>query len=187
MAWFEGASELPRIEAGEFVFRPVAPADVDALFEIFGDAETMRFWSHAALTDRAAAADYYRSILSGFESRTLFQWGLARAEGGALIGTGTLCNLEAEHGRAEIGYALARREWGRGVMTRALPALLRFAFEELGLRRIEADVDPRNPGSYRLLERFGFVREGERRESYVVGGEIQDAWTYGLLRREFRG
>jgi RimJ/RimL family protein N-acetyltransferase len=53
------------------------------------------------------------------------------------------------------------------------------------LRRLEADVDPRNAGSIRTLERLGFQREGFLRERWHVNGEIQDAIFYGLLRREW--
>ena len=64
---------------------------------------------------------------------------------------------------------------------------MRFAFEELGLRRIEADVDPRNEASIRLLERLGFQREGYLRERWLVDQEINDTVFYGLLRREWLG
>jgi RimJ/RimL family protein N-acetyltransferase len=64
--------------------------------------------------------------------------------------------------------------------------LLAYAFDELDLRRIEADVDPRNAASIRTLERLGFRREGYLRERWRVNGEVQDALFYGLLRREWR-
>jgi RimJ/RimL family protein N-acetyltransferase len=67
----------------------------------------------------------------------------------------------------------------------ALGALLDWAFADLGLRRIEADVDPRNAASIRTLEHLGFVREGYLRERWNVAGEVQDALFYGLLAREW--
>jgi RimJ/RimL family protein N-acetyltransferase len=60
--------------------------------------------------------------------------------------------------------------------------VLAFAFDTLALHRVEADVDPRNARSIRALERAGFEREGYLRERYHVGGELQDAVLYGLLR-----
>lgn len=70
-------------------------------------------------------------------------------------------------------------------MKEALPALIGFAFDTLDLHRLEADVDPRNLRSIRLLEGTGFRREGYLRERYHLNGEIQDALLYGLLRPEF--
>jgi RimJ/RimL family protein N-acetyltransferase len=89
------------------------------------------------------------------------------------------------NGRAEIGYAIGSDYWGKGYMNEALTALIAHAFEVLDLRRLEADVDPRNTRSIRTLERLGFQREGFLRERWHVCGEIQDAFFYGLLRREW--
>lgn len=62
--------------------------------------------------------------------------------------------------------------------------LLEFAFGELRLHRLAADVDPRNGPSIRALERLGFQREGLLRQHYRVQGERQDGIVYGLLRSE---
>ena len=70
-------------------------------------------------------------------------------------------------------------------MSEAVPTLIAFAFGSMGLHRLEADVDPRNARSIRLLEREGFQREGLLRERYHVSGEIQDAALYGLLQPEW--
>jgi RimJ/RimL family protein N-acetyltransferase len=71
-------------------------------------------------------------------------------------------------------------------MQEALKALLDFSFTDLNMHRIEADVDPRNASSAKTLERLGFQREGYLRERWLVGGEVQDALFYGLLRREWQ-
>jgi len=108
-------------------------------------------------------------------------------EDDAVIGTCTLARLDATHGIAEVGFALARDSWRRGYMKEALPLLVDFAFSRLGLRRLEADVDPRNVASLRLLERLGFRREGLLRERYCMNAELQDAVLLALLGRDWRG
>jgi RimJ/RimL family protein N-acetyltransferase len=164
--------------------RSLTPRDVPALFEIFGDPVVCRYWSRPPLPSIVAAADLLAEITQHFESRSLFQWGVANLDD-RIIGTCTLASLSEEHRRAEVGFALARSQWGNGYMAEALPALLRFAFETLQLHRLEADADPRNLSSIRLLEGVGFQREGFLRERYHLNGEIQDALFYGLLRPEF--
>jgi RimJ/RimL family protein N-acetyltransferase len=71
-------------------------------------------------------------------------------------------------------------------MSEALRLLVDFAFGSLGLHRLEADVDPRNGPSLRLLERLGFRREGLLRERYHAQGEIQDSVILGLLAPEWQ-
>jgi len=61
-----------------------------------------------------------------------------------------------------------------------------YAFGPLGLRRLEADIDPRNAASIRAVERLGFVREGLLRERWVVADEISDTMFMGLLARDWQ-
>lgn len=179
------AVQLPTIATDRLNLRWLTVADVPALFEIFGDPAVCRYWSRPPFSSLAEAAAYHREIVELFESRTLFQWGIAEAGTDHVIGTCTLANLSVAHRRAEIGFALARNAWGRGYMAESITALLTFAFQTLNLHRIEADVDPRNHRSIAVLERAGFVREGYLRERYHMAGEVQDALFYGLLRTEF--
>ena len=180
-----GADALPTITTERLRLRSLSPSDVPALAAIFGDSEVCRFWSHAALTDADAAQALYDHIVKCFAERSLFQWGIAERDSDAVVGTCTLAALSSEHRRAELGFALARASWGRGLIAEALPALLGFAFETLDLHRLEADVDPRNHRSIRAIERLGFKREGYLPERYHVNGEVQDAVLYGLLRRDW--
>jgi hypothetical protein len=72
-------------------------------------------------------------------------------------------------------------------MHEALRALCGFMFGELGFERIEADVDPRNLASIKVLQRLGFEEEGYLRERWRVRGEVQDSMIFGLLKRDGRG
>ena len=88
-------------------------------------------------------------------------------------------------GRAELGFALARPYWGKRYAREALTILLEHAFGTLGLRRIEADVDPRNQGSLHTLDALGFRREGYLRQRGRVAGELQDSVLMGLRASEW--
>ncbi|CAN5590713.1 GNAT family N-acetyltransferase [soil metagenome] len=179
------ADQLPTIATERLRLRALTEVDVPTLFAIFGDPEVCRYWSNPPLKDLSAAQALLRQIQKGFEDRSLFQWGITDARSGDLVGTCTLAALSPQHRRSEIGFALAREVWGRGYLTEALPALVDFAFTDLDLHRLEADVDPRNERSIRLLERTGFRLEGHLRERYLMMGEVQDALMYGLLRTEW--
>lgn len=179
------SKSLPLITAPRLVLRWISKDDIDNLYEIFSDPHVMRYWSTVPLPNREAAAELQREIAEGNESDTMFKWGLALRDSDTLIGTTTLFNLNLDNGRAELGYALGRAYWGKGYMHEALNALISHSFEVMELRRLEADVDPRNAASIRTLERLGFQREGFLRERWHVNGEIQDAFFYGLLRREW--
>lgn len=71
-------------------------------------------------------------------------------------------------------------------MAEALPAFLRYAFEEMGVERVTADVDPRNESCVRLLRKEGFCEEGRRERTFLVGAVWCDS-VYFCLERPGRG
>jgi len=177
---------LPTLAAPQVALRWLTEADVGAIYAIFSDPEVMRYWSTPPMSDIAQARRLVADIHDGFRARRLFQWGVARLEDDRIVGTCTLFAINESQGRAEIGYALGREFWGRGYMNEALTTLLDFAFGSLSMRRLEADIDPRNAGSLRALERLGFLREGLLRERWRVNGELQDSIVLGLLSDDWR-
>lgn len=178
--------KLPTLRGSRVILRWLTKDDVDALLEIFGDERVARYISIPRLRDRSEAFRFHAEIESFFRQRTLFQWGLARVDDGHLLGTCSLSDIDWEHQRAEVGFAVGRAHWGKGLMGEALPLLLRHAFEDLEFNRLEADVDPRNAASLHLLEKLGFRREGYLRQRYLQFGERQDSVLLGLLAEDWR-
>ena len=107
--------------------------------------------------------------------------GLERLDDGRLIGNCTLFDLMLQCRRAEIGYVTDAGAWGRGYRHEALQALLEVGLSQFGLNRIEADIDPCNAASARILERLGLEKEGHLRERWIVNGVVSDTWLCGLL------
>ena len=92
-----------------------------------------------------------------------------------------LFNYENESKRAEIGFGLGRSFWGKGHIFEAGEALIQYGFHSLGLRRIEAEIDPDNHSSAKALEKLGFSREGLLRQRWEVNGIVSDSAMYGRL------
>ena len=137
------------------------------------------------MTARAEAEGLIGEILDGFGQRTMFNWMVVSRSDDALIGTCALFRIERRHRRAEIGYSLRSDRWGRGLAAEAVSLMLDWAFRTLDLHRVEADIDPRNDGSRKLLDRLGFASEGTLRERYFVGDEVSDTELFGLLEDEW--
>jgi RimJ/RimL family protein N-acetyltransferase len=176
---------LPTIDTNRLTLRSITADDVDDFFVVYSNPEVMRYWSTPPLPNREAAAKQISGIHESFKRHELLKWGIALRDGDTLIGSVTLFHPDFTHRRAEIGYALGRAHWGHGYMNETLTAVINYAFDVLEFHRLEADVDPRNAASIRALERLGFQREGYLRERWQVGGEIQDALLYGLLRPDW--
>lgn len=181
-----GGDTLPTLEAPRLRLRWLTADDIDGLFDVFSDETMMRYWSSAPMKERAEAEALLAKIRRHFAEKSGFQWGVERKDDGRLLGTCTIFNVHAANQRGELGYALGSAYWRRGYMSEALTALLDYAFGPMQLRRLEADVDPRNAASLGLIGKLGFRREGLLRERWNVAGEIQDTAFLGLLAREWQ-
>lgn len=173
------------LRTGRLVLRHLSQEDLDALFAIFSHVEVMRYWSTPPLTERAQVETKVRQFAQGYEKGTSLSLGIERESDHVLVGNCTLFEFHDTSRRAQLGYCLGRPFWGQGYMHEALVALVNHAFDDLGLNRLEADIDPRNLASAKTLERLGFLREGFLRERWIVDGEVSDTALYGLLRREW--
>ena len=83
---------------------------------------------------------------------------------------------------AEIGYWLGEEFWNRGIVTDAVIAMTRYAFETLGMARVYAEVFEWNPASMRVLEKAGYVKEGVLRKSAYKNRQIIDQVLYAKVR-----
>ncbi|WP_240754039.1 GNAT family N-acetyltransferase [Natronospirillum operosum] len=78
-------------------------------------------------------------------------------------------------------FGLGRSFWGKGYIGEAGEALIQYGFNSLGLRRIEAEIDPDNQSSAKALEKLGFSEEGFLRQRWEVNGIVSDSALYGRL------
>jgi ribosomal-protein-alanine N-acetyltransferase len=173
------------IESERLLLRLVQEDDLPALFNVNGSDEVTRFLPYATWKSQADGQAWFMRM-SGFHSEgTALQFVIINKASNTAIGTCLLFRYDEASARAELGYVMGRTHWGAGFMYEALTALITHAFKVLCLRRLEAEIDPRNVPSERLLLRLSFTREGLLRQRWVGKGEIKDAVIYGLLRHEW--
>ena len=104
---------------------------------------------------------------------------------GDIVGSAGVDISSKKNKIAEIAYWLSRDYNRRGIMTRAVHALEKFAFENMGVNRIEILMDVKNVRSAAVAKRCGYVCEGIRRQSYMFRGELRDVFTYSKLKAEW--
>ena len=103
---------------------------------------------------------------------------------GEFLGLGMIVRLEWEGRQGEIGYVVGAGARGRGVATCTLRLLTDWAFRELGLERIELWIDVENPGSERVAQRVGYVREGVLRSYWYKEDIRSDFGIWSRLRTD---
>lgn len=180
-------SFFPEIETPRLRIRPVRQSDLSSLLTVNGDDTVTRYLPYSSWKDMADAEAWYGRIMALQEKGDTFQFVMALRDSNEAIGTCLLFRLAEQSARAEIGYALGRSHWGKGYALEAMSALVDRAFSELLLHRLEAEIDPRNAASAKILERIGFMKEGLLRQRWRLKGETTDSAMYGLLRPEWTG
>lgn len=128
-----------------------------------------------------------QGYIDGFAAETSVRWAIAPGADAKIIGDCGFNHFDFRNDVAVIGYVISRSYWGRGLATNAVGAMLSWGFEQLGLNRIEATINPDNARSIRVAEKLGFMREGRLRDyRRMSGGGFRDCYIYGLLRREWQ-
>lgn len=146
--------EVTHFRSERLFFRPFALSDAEAAFEIFGDAEVMRYsvsGQDGNLEATAARVERYarQNAASGFAP-----WAIVEAASETVVGLCGLMRLK-DGSEVEIAYRLRRDCWGKGIATEAARAWLDCAFSQLHLSRIVAFVDSANTPSVGVLVKIG--------------------------------
>ncbi|WP_312472367.1 GNAT family protein [Neobacillus sp.] len=106
---------------------------------------------------------------------------------GDLVGSIGLNQMDWYNSTTSIGYYLAKKAEGHGVITRSVQALLNYCFFQLGLNRVEIRCGVKNKKSQAIPERLGFVKEGIIRDGEQLNGRFHNLIVYSMLAREWKG
>lgn len=149
------------------------------------DADIVR-WSGAPVDPTEASALAWAALTEdAHRAGGVLALAVVDAVSGAVLGA---CDLrrpsEADPALGEVGFLLGPDARGRGVATRSMRLLLAYAFERLGMARVQALAHPENPASAQVLERLGFQREGLLRDYRPGERGREDRIVFSMLRGE---
>lgn len=169
------------LRSKSFMLRPFRKGDELSLQRNINDKDISRFTitipNPYTMKD---ARKWVRSSIALNKKRKKAEVRFAIAMRDEVIGGITLMHIEGH--KAELGYWLAKRHWGRGIMTAAAKLVCNFGFRRLKLKRIYATVLPENKASSRVLKKAGFELEGKLRKLHKRKEEFLDALLYAKVR-----
>ncbi len=172
---------FPLITTDRLVLRQVNKSDVNEIFFLRSDQRVLKFLDRAPAKTTEEAFIFIEKINDLEKNNEGVTWAITLKEDPKLIGTICLWNIQKEHYRAEIGYVLHPDFQGKGIMQEAMTAIIKFGFQAMSLHSIEANTNPNNTSSIKLLERNKFIREGYFRENYFYNNKFYDSVIYSLL------
>jgi len=176
---------LPMLAGATVTLRELRASDAPSLFALLTTEEVSRFISPPP------------STVDGFEK--FIAWTLRQRSVGSYacfavtidstdtaIGIFQLRQLEPGFGTAEWGFAIGSAYWGSGVFQEGAELLVRFAFETVGVHRLEARAAVRNGRGNGALRKIGAVQEGLLRKSFLKNGEYLDQALWTILQEDWK-
>lgn len=174
------------LETERLILRRFQPGDAPAMFRNWaGDPKVTEYLIWPAYSAVDGVADYLRSLAVQYDRADCYDWAIVLKAIKEPIGSIGVVNVRENVNAAEVGYCIGRKWWRQGLAPEALRAVARFLFREVGINRLEAKHDARNPASGAVMKKCGMTYEGTLRQAARYHTGICDACWYGLLREEF--
>jgi RimJ/RimL family protein N-acetyltransferase len=176
---------FPFIRTQSLLLRQIKHSDLNEIFFLRSDERVMKYLDRPKAKTTADAYEFIQKIIESEKSNEGVTWGITIKNEFKLIGTIGFWRIRKEHYRAEVGYILHPDYWGKGIMQEALTEVINYGFKVMKLHSIEADVNPENTASIKLLEKNGFTREAYYKENYFFNGKFVDTVIYSLLINDY--
>jgi ribosomal-protein-alanine N-acetyltransferase len=155
------------------------------VFENYTEPQLLDFFGVTSKDDLTKPRRWYEGGLETYNKKFLF-FHIQNKSTNKVIGWCGYHTWYVDHRRAEIGYGLYNDDVkGKGFMSEAMEAILKYGFEVMNLNRIEAFVGPQNIPSLSVMKKFNFTREGMLRSHFNSERGLEDSVAFGLLREEY--
>lgn len=174
------------IETERLILRKTKESDAEPMFRNWASDECVtKYMTWQPYESLSQLQDtYHQFLLENQEKEDFYDWKIELKEIKEPIGSISVVSLREETQEAAIGYCLGTNWWHKGIMTEAFTAVIRFLFNEVGVNRISAWHDPRNPHSGDVMKKCGLQYEGTLRQAGKNNQGICDNVMYSILKRE---
>lgn len=171
------------LESERLLLRQITPDDVNEIFALRSNPETMKYIPRPLATTKDDAMGHIKMIQDKIVSNEGINWAITEKGNPKMIGIIGHYRIRWEHFRSEIGYMLLPEYQGKGIITEAIQLLVDYGFNEMNMHSLEAIIDPENTASARVLEKNNFVKEAHFKENEFYEGKFLDAVVYSLLNK----
>lgn len=175
----------PILEGDRIVMRKIAKTDAQDMYDYARDPCVTKYLLWQPHESFSYTKRYLEEVMRQYKAHSFFDFAIVSKEDNRMIGTCGFTRLDPFNHSAEIGYVLSSHHWNCGLASEACAMILRFAFCNLGLHRVEARYMPGNVASRRVMEKNGMVFEGIECDAIYVKGVYQDVGKCAILRREY--
>lgn len=177
-----------KIETERLILRPFVLEDAQAMYENWAsDEEVTRYLTWPAHSSPEISGMVLRDWISHYDEPDYYQWAIVcKEKEGEPIGSISVVSHNDQLQRVHIGYCIGKQWWHQGITSEALKGVIDFLFDQVGVRRVDAKHDPRNPHSGGVMRKCGMQYEGTMRKSDINNQGFCDASWYAILAEDRR-
>lgn len=182
---FKKFKKFPTLETDRLLLRKMKVQDFEDMYEYAKNDNVTKYLLWNSHRDLKYTRDYLAYVQSQYKTGSFYDWALTDKATGKMIGTCGFAKLDFDNNSAEIGYVINPAFWNKGYATEAVLRVIKFAFYELNLHRVEARYIVGNEASRRVMEKCGMVFEGIHRSALYVKNEYVDVGYCGITSDDF--
>lgn len=177
---------FPEIKTERLILCQISKSQAVPLLRLRSENAVMRYIERPRANTLEEVFAFIDAVEEIHAKEEGFTWSICLKEDKTFVGTIGFYRHQKDIFRSELGYAMLPEFWGRGIMSEAIQAVLDFGFNQMGFNSIEADINPANEASAKILLRNGFQKEGYIRESVFWNGEFLDTEMYSMLHSDWK-
>lgn len=176
---------FPTLYTDRLILRKITIEDAQDFFEIRSNKELMSALDKEPFKNLKELLSFFEQIEVGINLNKSIAWAVCLKDDNKMIGHVGYHRVDFVNYRAETGYALLPKFQNKGICSEGLKAILDIAFNQFNFHSLEADVNPANNPSIKLITKMGFVKEAHFRENYFFKNTFLDSAIYSLLKKDY--
>jgi ribosomal-protein-alanine N-acetyltransferase len=169
------------LQTERLLLRQVREDDAPEILFLRSDDRVMQFLDKEKCNSLDEASEFIQMVRKATLDNEGITWVMCLKGEEKIIGNIALWRFDKPNHRAEIGYGMHPDFWNKGIMSEAMKAVLDYGFKTLKLHSVEANINPANHASRKLLEKHGFVQEAYFKEDYYFRGKFLDSVILSLI------
>lgn len=175
------------INTDRLLLRRFEFADAYDMFKNWSnDSEVTKLLTWKAHNNVEVTKEIIEQWVNEYENNNIYNWAIEVNEIGEVIGGISIVKLDENHYSCEIGYCMARKYWGKGIMRESLKAVIDYLFSEVGFNRIAANHDTINTASGKVMLKSGMEYEGTLRQVKLRDNkDFYDLAVYAILKDDW--
>ena len=174
--------DMKELETKRLILRRISKKDASDLYEYAKNPDVSKYLTWSAHESLSYTSGYIKFLIKKYKKGEFFDWAIELKETKKFIGTCGFSVFDPLNKKVEIGYVLNPQYHNNGFATECVKRIIEYAFEELGIHRIEARIMDGNKASERVIQKCGFTHEGTGIDEMLIKDGYKTIHHYSLIQ-----